>query len=89
MALVEGDNRLRARAQGGHLHPELAVGEVPPPGMSEADLEEMARIHAPSVNAGACTGCGLCEYRCHSALVRQRKLIPTTAIVIKPVRSIL
>lgn len=66
---------------------KLAVGETPPPGMSEADLEEMASINSPFVNAAACIGCGLCEYRCHSALVKQRKLIATTAIVVKPVRT--
>jgi NAD-dependent dihydropyrimidine dehydrogenase PreA subunit len=61
----------------------LKVGEVPPGVVSEADLEEMARIRAPVV-ADRCVGCGLCEHPCHAALVKQRGLLPTSAIVVRP-----
>ena len=62
----------------------LEVGEVPAGVMSETDLEEMGRIRAPFVIPDRCTGCGLCEYRCHAALVKQRGLLPKSAIVIQP-----
>ena len=65
----------------------LEVADVPPGVVSEADLEEMGRIRAPFVAADRCVGCGLCEYRCHAAMVRQRGLLPNSAVVIRPAES--
>lgn len=62
----------------------LEVGQAPPGVVSETDLEEMSRIRAPFVVAERCNGCGLCEYRCHAALVKQRGLLPKSAVVIRP-----
>jgi ferredoxin len=66
-----------------HMRPiKLAIGPVPDGALSQVELEEMARINAPFVDAQACVGCGLCEYRCHGAVLKQQKLIPRTAIVV-------
>ena len=54
---------------------KLKVGEVPVGVLSEEQIEEMGRISAPFVDGGKCVGCGLCEYRCHSAGVGQQKLL--------------
>jgi ferredoxin len=62
----------------------LEIGDLPQGAFSADQIEEMSTILAPFVLADACTGCGLCEYRCHAALVKQQKLIPTTAIVVVP-----
>jgi ferredoxin len=35
---------------------------------SELELREMTRIRAPFVNAEACVGCGICQYRCHTCI---------------------
>jgi ferredoxin len=62
---------------------QLAAGEVPEGMFSPDEVEQMGRILAPFVRAEACVGCGLCEYRCHSALVRQQKLLPSRAVTVK------
>ena len=31
----------------------------------------MGSIEAPFVDPDACTGCGLCEYRCHTTYTKQ------------------
>ncbi|MGE5610081.1 MAG: 4Fe-4S binding protein [Bacillota bacterium] len=64
---------------------QLKVGEVPAGVASQLELEEMARIEAPFVDAAKCVGCGLCEYRCHTALVKQQTLLPKRAIVVEAV----
>jgi MauM/NapG family ferredoxin protein len=61
---------------------ELPAGQMPEGAFSPAEIEEMTSIAAPFVNAAACVGCGLCEYRCHSANTRQHKLLPRSAVVI-------
>jgi ferredoxin len=63
---------------------KLDIGEIPDGAFSEAELEEMSRIKAPHVVAGACVGCGLCEYRCHSKWVENEKLLPRSAITVFP-----
>ncbi len=40
----------------------------------------MSHIEAPFVVREACVGCGLCEYRCHAALVKQEKLLDRSAV---------
>ena len=65
---------------------KMDIGEIPEGALSADQIEEMSTILAPFVLADACTGCGLCEYRCHAALVKQQKLIPTTAIIVVPDR---
>ncbi len=60
----------------------LAVGEVPEGVLSAFEIEEMGRIQAPFLDAEACVGCGLCEYRCHAANVRQRRLLDRSAVVV-------
>ncbi len=59
---------------------QLNVGDVPEGALSMMELEEMARIEAPFVLAEACVGCGLCEYRCHAANVRQQLILDESAI---------
>lgn len=61
---------------------QLPIGQVPEGALSQIELEDMARINAPFVDATLCIGCGLCEYRCHAALVNQQKLLPKSAVVI-------
>jgi ferredoxin len=62
---------------------KLAAGEVPEGMFSPEETEQMGQILAPFVKAEACVGCGLCEYRCHSALVGQQKLLTQRAVVVR------
>jgi ferredoxin len=62
---------------------KLATGPVPEGAFSPDEIEQMGRILAPFVKAEACVGCGLCEYRCHTAWVGQRKLLPRSAVVVQ------
>jgi len=63
---------------------KLATGEVPEGMFSPEEMEQMGRILAPFVKPEACVGCGLCEYRCHAALVRQQGLLARRAITVLP-----
>ena len=40
----------------------------------------MTRIRAPFVNAVACVGCGICQYRCHTLNVVQQRVLARSAI---------
>lgn len=61
----------------------MAIGDVPEGAVSASELEEMSRIQAPFIKPELCVGCGLCEYRCHAANVRQRKLTTSTAVLVR------
>ncbi len=62
---------------------KLATGPVPEGTFSPDEIEQMGRILAPFVKAEACVGCGLCEYRCHSAWVGQQKLLKRSAVIVQ------
>jgi len=40
-------------------------------------------LFTPSLERTIGEGCGLCEYRCHSAWVSQQKLLPRSAVVVQ------
>lgn len=61
---------------------KLATGSVPEGAFSPDEIEQMGRILAPVIQPEACTGCGLCEYRCHSVWVGRQKLLPKSAVVV-------
>ena len=63
---------------------KLALGDIPPGVVSEAELEAMGSIEAPFVDPDACTGCGLCEYRCHTTYTKQAHVLPESAIRVVP-----
>ncbi|RPH32061.1 4Fe-4S binding protein, partial [bacterium] len=63
---------------------KLALGDIPPGVFSEAQLEAMGSIEAPVVDADACTGCGLCEYRCHTTYTKQTHVLSESAIRVVP-----
>lgn len=63
---------------------KLALGDIPPGVVSETELEAMGSIEAPFVNSDACTGCGLCEYRCHTTYTKQAHVLPESAIRVVP-----
>ncbi|MCU0918251.1 MAG: 4Fe-4S binding protein [Planctomycetes bacterium] len=63
---------------------QLALGDIPPGVVSEAELEAMGTIEAPFVDPDACTGCGLCEYRCHTTHVKQAHVLSASAIRVVP-----
>lgn len=63
---------------------QLATGPVPAGAFSPEEIEQMGRILAPFVKADACIGCGICEYRCHSAWVNQQKLLKRSAVIVQP-----
>ena len=69
------------------LEIRLPVGEVPEGVLSALEIEDAGRILAPFVNAAACVGCGLCEYRCHTVWKKQQRLLPESAIVVVPLQS--
>jgi len=60
----------------------IEVGDIPEGAVSEQEREEMGRIAAPFVRTDLCVGCGLCEYRCNAALVKQRPLLQRSAITV-------
>jgi len=60
---------------------EIKLDPPPPEGMfSELELLAMTRIRAPFVNAEACVGCGICQYRCHTLYVVQQPLLDRSAV---------
>jgi ferredoxin len=59
---------------------KLDVGDIPAGAVAPDEMEQMATIRAPFIVADACVGCGLCEYRCHTAWHRQQKCLPRSAI---------
>jgi ferredoxin len=60
---------------------QIELNPPPPEGMfSELELLEMTRIRAPFVNAVACVGCGICQYRCHTLNVVQQRVLARSAI---------
>jgi ferredoxin len=63
---------------------KLTLGVIPPGVVSETELEAMGSIEAPFVKADACTGCGLCEYRCHTTYVKQAHVLSESAIRVVP-----
>lgn len=58
----------------------LPMENIPEGVFSDEELEQMGHIDAPFVNPEACVGCGLCEYRCRAALVKQEKLLDGSAV---------
>ena len=66
---------------------KLELGDVPPGVFSEAELEAMGSIEAPFVGAEACTGCGLCEYRCHTSYAKQEQTLGESAIRVVPTQG--
>ncbi|MCX8037232.1 MAG: 4Fe-4S binding protein [Candidatus Sumerlaeia bacterium] len=62
----------------------IDTGKIPAGIFSEEELDRMSRIRAPFVDREKCVGCGLCEYRCHTALVKQQKILPERAVVTLP-----
>jgi len=63
---------------------KLELGDIPPGVFSDAELEAMGSIEAPFVDPDACTGCGLCEYRCHTSYTKQKQLLSESAIRVVP-----
>jgi len=63
---------------------DLNVGPLPDGVLSQDEIDQMAHIEAPFIVTDRCTGCGLCEYRCASALVKQRRMLDSSAVVITP-----
>jgi ferredoxin len=63
---------------------KLKLGDIPPGVFSETELEAMGSIEAPFVDPDACTGCGLCEYRCHTAYTKHAHLLSAGAIRVIP-----
>jgi len=60
---------------------EIKLDPPPPEGMfSELELREMTHIRAPFVNAAACVGCGICQYRCHTLYVVQQQILDRSAV---------
>jgi len=63
---------------------KLELRDIPPGVFSEAQLEAMGSIEAPFVDSAACTGCGLCEYRCHTTHIKQTHVLAESAIRVIP-----
>jgi len=61
----------------------LATGPVPEGTFSPEEIEQMGQIQAPFVNADACVGCGLCEYRCQAVWVSQQQRLQRSAIMVR------
>lgn len=66
---------------------QLPTGPVPEGAFSPEEIEQMGQILAPFVDADACVGCGLCEYRCHSVWVGRQKVLSRSAVAVKPPRT--
>lgn len=63
---------------------KLELGDIPEGVFSDEELEAMGSIEAPFVDPDACTGCGLCEYRCHTAYIKQQQALSRSAVRIMP-----
>jgi ferredoxin len=62
---------------------QIELDPPPPEGMfSDMELLEMSRIRAPFVDADACVGCGICQYRCFTTYVKQQEELEQSAIVV-------
>ena len=62
---------------------EIQLDPPPPEGMfSELELQAMSHIRVPWIDADACVGCGICEYRCHTRYVIQQDELHRSAIVV-------
>lgn len=59
---------------------KLELGDIPQGVFSEEQIEAMGSIEAPFVDPAACTGCGLCEYRCHTTYAKQARVFSEDAI---------
>jgi ferredoxin len=60
---------------------EITLDLPPPEGMfSELELRAMTRVRAPFVNAAACVGCGICQYRCYTLYVVQQQVLARSAV---------
>ena len=57
-------------------------GNIPEGLFSDEEIDAMSHTEAPFINPDNCVGCGLCEYRCHSALVKQQKQLSQAAIYV-------
>jgi NAD-dependent dihydropyrimidine dehydrogenase PreA subunit len=62
----------------------LELGDIPSGVFSEAEMEAMGSIEAPFVDVNACTGCGLCEYRCHTTYTKQERVLSESAVRVVP-----
>ena len=51
-------------------------------GFSDLEIDEMATILAPFVDADKCVGCGICTYRCHTNFVKHSDRLDEAAITI-------
>ena len=61
----------------------IELDPPPPEGMfSDMERQEMSRIQAPFVDANACVGCGICQYRCFTTFVKQQPELRQSAIVV-------
>lgn len=66
----------------------IELNPPPPDGMfSEAELEAMSRIRVPVVEADACVGCGICQYRCQTRNVLQEGNLQQSAIMVRAERE--
>ena len=61
---------------------QLPIGNIPEGLFSDEEIDAMSHTEAPFINPDNCVGCGLCEYRCHSALVKQQKQLSQAAIYV-------
>ncbi len=61
---------------------KLPVGDIPEGLFSEEEIDAMSHTEAPFVDPEKCVGCGLCEYRCHSVLVKQQKQLDEAAVYV-------
>lgn len=61
----------------------LASGQIPEGLFSPEEVERMGQILAPFVNADACVGCGLCEYRCHAVWVSRKRRLARSAVEVR------
>ncbi len=64
---------------------KLPVHEIPEGLFSDEEIEAMSHTEAPFIDAEACVGCGLCEYRCHAVLVKRQKQLGEAAVYVEAV----
>jgi ferredoxin len=61
---------------------ELTLEGIPEGMFSDEELDQMSHIDAPFIDAEACVGCGLCEYRCNAVFVKREKRLPSSAVYV-------
>ena len=64
------------------IQASVPIADIPKGLFSNEEIDSRTHTEALFVNPKACVGCGLCQYRCHVALVKQQRLLSEAAVYV-------